>query len=161
MSTRAKALGHPIHPALVVFPLGLLATAVGLDVVNAFSGNPVLGQVAFWNIGIGIVSGLIAAAFGFWDWLGIPTGTRAKRIGMLHGLGNVVVVLLFATVWLLRRDIAFHVAPAGALWLEVIAGGLSLVTGWLGGELVDRLGVGVDAGAHVNAPSSLRTSSVR
>jgi uncharacterized membrane protein len=33
--------------------------------------------------------------------------------------------------------------------------GLALVTGWLGGELVDRLGVGVDEGANLDAPSSL------
>lgn len=32
---------------------------------------------------------------------------------------------------------------------------LALVTGWLGGELVNRLGVGVDTGAHLDAPSSL------
>jgi len=32
---------------------------------------------------------------------------------------------------------------------------LALVTGWLGGELVERLGVGVDSGAHVDSPSSL------
>jgi hypothetical protein len=32
---------------------------------------------------------------------------------------------------------------------------LALFTGWLGGELVDRLGVGVDEGANLNAPSSL------
>jgi len=31
----------------------------------------------------------------------------------------------------------------------------ALVTGWLGGELVDRLGVGVDPGANLDAPSSL------
>ena len=29
------------------------------------------------------------------------------------------------------------------------------VSGWLGGELVDRLGVGVDEGANLNAPNSL------
>ena len=39
--------------------------------------------------------------------------------------------------------------------LSFVGGGLALVTGWLGGELVDRLSVGVDEGAHVNAPSSL------
>ena len=33
---------------------------------------------------------------------------------------------------------------------------LATVTGWLGGELVDRLGVGVDEGANVDAPSSLK-----
>jgi uncharacterized membrane protein len=32
---------------------------------------------------------------------------------------------------------------------------LGAVTGWLGGELVDRLGVGVDEGAHLDAPNSL------
>ena len=32
---------------------------------------------------------------------------------------------------------------------------LGSVAGWLGGELVDRLGVGVDDGAHLDAPSSL------
>jgi uncharacterized membrane protein len=62
--------------------------------------------------------------------------------------------LLFAASWLLRSD-----APAApealALALSFAAGGLALFTGWLGGELVDRLGVGVDDGAHVDAPSSL------
>jgi uncharacterized membrane protein len=42
-----------------------------------------------------------------------------------------------------------------ALVLSFSGPGLALVTGWLGGELVDRLGIGVDEGANVNAPSSL------
>jgi len=39
----------------------------------------------FWNITGGILGGLLAALFGFLDWLAIPSGTRAKRIGLLHG----------------------------------------------------------------------------
>jgi hypothetical protein len=50
---------------------------------------------------------------------------------------------------------------AGALALSFGAGVLALGTGWLGGELVDRLAVGVDEGAHLDAPSSLRTKRVR
>jgi uncharacterized membrane protein len=54
----------------------------------------------------------------------------------------------------LRRDTPG--APSGLpLALEVIGLVAALVTGWLGGELVDRLGVGVDPGANLNAPSSL------
>ncbi len=34
-------------------------------------------------------------------------------------------------------------------------GALALVGGWFGGELVERLGVGVHRGAHLNAPNSL------
>jgi hypothetical protein len=39
----------------------------------------------------------------------------------------------------------------------VLAGG----SAWLGGELVNRLGVGVDDGAHLDAPSSLASASAR
>jgi uncharacterized membrane protein len=56
--------------------------------------------------------------------------------------------------WWLRRDTPG--APSGLpLTLEVIGLLAALVTGWLGGELVDRLGVGVDPGANLDAPSSL------
>jgi uncharacterized membrane protein len=156
MNGNAKLFGHPIHPMLVVFPLGLLATAVGLDLVYVFTGKLLLPQVAFWNIGIGIVAGLLAAVFGLWDWLAIPAGTRAKAVGLWHGGSMVVVVGLFAVVWLMRRDAPAHEPTLAALVLELAAGVLSLVAGWLGGELVNRLGVGVDDGANLNAPSSLR-----
>jgi hypothetical protein len=47
-------------------------------------------------------------------------------------------------------------APEGAaIVLSALGVGLALITGWLGGELVDRLAIGVDPGAHANAPSSL------
>ena len=39
---------------------------------------------------------------------------------------------------------------------SVLGVGLATVTGWLGGELVDRLGVSVDDGANLDAPNSLR-----
>jgi hypothetical protein len=39
--------------------------------------------------------------------------------------------------------------------LSIVGVVLALFTGWLGGELVDRLWVGVDEGANLNAPSSL------
>jgi uncharacterized membrane protein len=43
-----------------------------------------------------------------------------------------------------------------ALVLSFAGAGLATLTGWLGGELVERLRVGVDEGAHVDAPNSLR-----
>ncbi|MCE4557087.1 DUF2231 domain-containing protein [Pelomonas sp. P8] len=50
--------------------------------------------------------------FGLIDWLAIPRGTRAKSVGALHATRNVLVLALFGA------------------------------NAWLGGELVDRLGVG-------------------
>jgi len=154
MEAKAKFLGHPIHQMIIVLPLGLLTTAVVFDVIHLFGGGVRWTEVAYWMIGAGAIGGLLAAPFGLIDWLGVPARTRAKRIGAVHGLGNVGVVLLFAASWLVRRE--NPTLPASSAYLLSFLGfGLAGVTAWLGGELVTRLGVGVDADAQVNAPSSL------
>lgn len=154
MESKAKMFGHPIHPMLIPFPLGLLGMAVIFDLLAVFAGQESLAGASRPMIVAGIVTGLLAAVFGAIDWAAIPAGTRAKGIATTHGLGNVIIVALFAIAWWLRRDVPG--APSGLpLALEVIGLLGALVTGWLGGELVDRLGVGVDRGANLNAPSSL------
>lgn len=155
MESKVKFLGHPIHPMLIVLPLGLLSAAVIFDIVYLITGDVAFSTVAFWNIAAGVIGGLIAAVFGAWDWWNIPRDTRAKRIGLWHGGGNVVVVVLFALSWLLRLGQEGFV-PSPPAYLFSFGGlALATVTAWLGGELVDRLGVGVDRGANLNAPSSL------
>lgn len=159
MEARAKLLGHPVHQMLIVLPLGLLTTAIVFDIIHFISGNMRWTEVASWLIGAGVVGGLLAAPFGLIDWMGIPAGSRAKRIGAVHGLGNLAVVLLFAASWLVRRETPL--APGGTAYLfSFLGGGLAMVTGWLGGELVTRLGVGVHGDANVNAPSSLSERAV-
>ena len=154
MESRAKFLGHPAHQMLIVFPLGLLATGVIFDVIHLVAGGETMAIVAYWMIAAGIIGGFVAAPFGWIDWLAIPRGTRAKSVGLWHGGGNVIVLVLFIASWFLRRD--FPEQPGMlALVLSFAGAGLSLLTAWLGGELVDRLGIGVDDGAHPNAPSSL------
>jgi len=149
-----KLFGHPVHQMLIVFPLGLLATSVAFDLAALAANDPRFAEVAFWMIAAGILGGLVAAVFGLLDWLAIPSGTRAKSVGAWHGLGNLIVMVLFAVSWYVRLN-AEHRVDTAAFVLSLVGVGLALVTGWLGGELVDRLGVGVDKGANVNAPSSL------
>jgi uncharacterized membrane protein len=155
MESKARLLGHPIHQMMVVFPLGLLAASVVFDLLYRGLDNNLMAVVSYYLIAGGVIAGLIAAPFGSIDWLAIPSGTRAKSVGAMHAIGNVVVLALFAGSWWLRRDapeapsmLAHVLSFSGAL--------LSLVTAWLGGELVDRLGVGVSDGANLDAPSSLR-----
>jgi uncharacterized membrane protein len=141
---------------LVVFPLGLLATSVVFDIIYLASGRQIMAVVAYWMMAAGIVGALIAAPFGLIDWLAIPAGTRAKRIGAMHGGGNLIVSLLFI-ISFISRDVAY--APGLVSMALSFAGAiLVLFTAWLGGELVDRLGVGVEDNANVNAPSSLASS---
>lgn len=40
MESRVKIFGHPAHQQLIVFPLGLLATAVVFDLIYAVIGRP-------------------------------------------------------------------------------------------------------------------------
>jgi len=153
MESSAKAAGHPIHQQLVVFPLGLLAMAVVFDILRLLTDNDDFSIASWFMIGAGVVTGLLAALFGAIDYLGIPTGTRARRVAALHGSGNVVVVVLFAVSWLLRMDEPAHVATTFAFLLSLLGALLAVGTGWLGGELVDRLGVGVSPDAHLDAPA--------
>ena len=158
MESKAKALGHPIHQMLIPFPFGLLATAVIFDIVYLLWGNPTMVTVSYWMIVAGIIGGVVAAPFGLIDWFAIPKGTRAKSVGLLHGLGNVVVLVLFVGSWWLRYSspgILPYLPSTLALVLSFLGFALAGGTGWLGGELVDRLSVGVDEGANLNAPSSL------
>jgi uncharacterized membrane protein len=158
MNSRAKLFGHPIHQMLIVFPFGLLATSLVFDIAYWATGNGRWADIAYVMIASGLVGGVVAAVFGLIDWLAIPGGTRAKKIGALHGIGNVDVMVLFGISWFLRSS---HPALPGvaSLILSAVGVALALVTGWLGGELVDRLAVGVHDGAHLDAPSSLSSKS--
>jgi len=154
-----KFLGHSAHQVLIVFPVGLLMTAVIFDLIALGTGSNQFWTVSYWLMAAGVVGGLIAAVFGLLDWAHLPGHTRASRIGVLHGLGNVVVLLLFAGSWWMRA--APGQPPASnVLALSFIGAGLLFVTGWLGGELVARLSVGVDEEANVNASNSVRDHGV-
>lgn len=138
MKPRLRIAGHPVHHMLIVFPLGLLATSFFFDLAWLATGRGELANVAWWLILAGVAGGLAAAVFGVIDWLAIPRGTRAWIVGACHGGGNAAVAVLFAASWLLRRD-----APAqpesAAIALSAAGVFLSVITGWLGGELADRM----------------------
>ncbi len=155
MESRTKVFGHPIHPMLIVFPLGLLIMSLIFDILRYLTGNATFSTVAYYDIAAGIIGGLAAAVFGLVDWLAIPQGTRARAVGATHGIGNVMVVLLFLVSWLIRNGNAAHQPDVWAFVMSVLAIAIGAVTAWLGGELVFRLSMAVDDGANLDAPSSL------
>jgi uncharacterized membrane protein len=160
MESRLKLLGHPVHPMLIVFPLGLLATAVVFDIIYVVTGNVDLATFSFWAMVAGIVGGLLAAVFGLLDWMALPKDTRARRIGAIHGVGNVVVVGLFALSLLTRWDSPAYRPDVLPLVFGLLGAGLALFTAWLGGELVYRLRVAVDDDANLNASNSISREGI-
>ena len=123
MEAKAKLFGHSIHQMLIPFPLGVLGMAVVFDVIALVGRWPSLHNAAFAMIGAGVISGLLAALFGVIDFLAIPLRTRAKRIGFLHGVGNVVMLLLFAASWWFRAD-APHQPGAEAIGSAAVGAGM-------------------------------------
>ena len=72
LASKAKVMGHPAHPMLIVFPFGLLGMSAVFDVAALVTGHGLFATVAFWMIVSGVVSGVVAAAFGIADFFGIP-----------------------------------------------------------------------------------------
>jgi uncharacterized membrane protein len=163
MKAKVVVAGHALHPMLIVFPLGLLGTSVVWDILSLTLNRSPWALVAYWTIVAGVVGALVAAVPGFIDWLGIPSGTRARRIGVYHLALNLTVVALFVISLLMRHASpgGYTEAGAGSMvwgWLGV---GIALVSSWFGGELVEALGISVNEGANPNAPSSLNVERRR
>ena len=149
MDSRLKVAGHAVHPMLIPLPLGMFVGTLIFDVVYLITDDLQFATVSFF------MAVLAAAATGAVDFKNIPKGTRAKRVGLVHAIGNDIVIGLFALSAFLRYRADDYEPSVLALALTFAGAAASFVTGWLGGELVERLGVGVDSDAHLDASSSL------
>lgn len=152
MESRAQFLGHPVHQILVELPIGAFVFAVTCDTLGTVTRKRAFVPAARLALDFGLVTAAVAAPFGLVDWLAIRSGTRAKRVGLVHALGNLVVLGLFASARALRG----HGRPVGpAKWLAATGLSVAGVTAWLGGELINRHGIGVHDVIGEDAPSSL------
>jgi uncharacterized membrane protein len=140
MESRAKLLGHPVHQMLIPFPIGAFALSVAFDGLHGLTNNPEHARAARSTLGVGLVTAALVIPFGFIDWRAITPGTRAKKIGVLHAVGNAAMLALFGASRVHRS----HDRPSSsAKLLSLTAFLLSGATAWLGGELVSRHGIGV------------------
>jgi uncharacterized membrane protein len=135
----ASVKGHPIHPMLVVLPLGLWTFALVCDVASLLGGGPGWQTTALYATGGGVVGALLAAIPGLVDLLAI-TDAKVRRVAVWHLVLNLVAVAVFALAFWLRWETPASRAAMLLTFLGVVVIGAS---GWLGGELVYRHGMGV------------------
>ena len=138
MKPRVRIAGQSVHNMLIVFPLGLLGTSFFFDLAWLALERGELAVVSWWMIFAGVIGSIVASLFGVVDWLAIPRGTRAWVLGAWHGGGTTLVAALFAISWVVRRGNPAH-PEAVAIALSAAGVLLSLLTGWLGGVLADRM----------------------
>ena len=144
MKSRVTIAGHPVHPMLIPFPLALWATSFVVDILFYFFRHPTLVVISKFMLAAGCIGALAAAIPGFIDWLAIPNG-EVKKAANWHARLNVIALIVFAVSFFLRLGnysqfvgrrltIPFLLSLVGVI--------LITISGWLGGELVFRYGVG-------------------
>jgi uncharacterized membrane protein len=144
MRTPASIAKHPIHPMLVVFPIGLwifslICDLIGLSVATA----AVWFTVALYAMGGGLIGALIAAVPGLIDLFYYKGGAApVKNLALTHMTINLTVVVLYAVNLWLRFSRPEHLDVP--VILSVIGVCMIAVSGWLGGQLVHVYGVGVE-----------------
>lgn len=138
MQGGARPQSHSIHPTLVVLPLVLLSTAVIFDFVHLLGGSSTFTLIASYMILSGLVTGVIAAVFGWIDHVTTPRSGHAFTLGVAHGLVNLLVLALYAGSLCVRANDPGHPQILSTIF-STLGAGFALIGACLGGELADRL----------------------
>ena len=134
--------GHPIHPAIVLFPIAFLVGAAGTDIGYWLTRDPFWARASLWLIGVGFAAGILAAITGFSEFFKVKR-VRERSAGWLHMGGNVAVMVLSLINLLLRQGNPAEPIVYTGLAISVVVATLLGITGWYGGELSFRHKIGV------------------
>lgn len=94
---QGKWLGHAVHPALTMAPLGMWISASVLDVFAGRHAAPAARRL----VGFGLLAAWPTAATGLAELA--HAGHREQRIGVVHALTNSTGVALFLASYRARR----------------------------------------------------------
>jgi uncharacterized membrane protein len=143
----ARFAGHPIHPALVHFPLALWSTTWAWDVLGAWTGAQVWWQTGFWCLVAGTVMALPAAITGVMELTALEKGHPAEEIAMRHMLLMSSAFAAYLAALLVRGGPSVPEGLRVYAALALSTGGLGLLAlgGWYGGRMVYEHGVGRSA----------------
>jgi len=137
----AKIGGHPIHPMLIPFPIVCFILTFVCDVLYT-QGHIELATPSTWLLGIGLVMAALAAVAGLTDFLG-DERIRALGDAVKHMLANVTAVVLELVNFFLRLKDGTSIGSTG-VYISLVVVLILLYSGWKGGELVFRHGIGVE-----------------
>jgi uncharacterized membrane protein len=142
------------HPMLVPLPIGFLVGALIGDILFVATDDPFWARGAFWLLVGGVVTGLVAGLVGLVDLLGIQ---RARRLTMAWVHGGNILALVLAVINVVSRWSDYGASGNSTdLVLSIAVVLILLVTGWLGGELSYRHGIGVSEAIGSIPPDSTR-----
>jgi nitrite reductase/ring-hydroxylating ferredoxin subunit/uncharacterized membrane protein len=133
-----KWLGHPLHPVLTDVTLGAWLSGSVLDIAGRMTGRRRMNEAADTLIELGTASAIPTALAGLTDYSTIKQD--AVEYGAAHALMNSVALSLFVLSIQKRRTRERETA----VMLSLAGVSLSMLSAWLGGEMVYRHRVGVN-----------------
>src|SRR5438445_10591080 len=101
---------HPIHTVFVHFPLALLGTSLGFDLVALLRDSLVFWTIAFWNIAAGLVIALATVTSGLADSAAVPPESNASPVVTRHLLVMLGALGCYGAALVVRGGSA---APSG------------------------------------------------
>ena len=128
MENRLSIRGNAVEPVLLMFPLGLLAVAVALDVFQVLGGPRIIGTLAYCTVLAGLLGGLSTA-------IAVRIGEMTARVPVAaepatrRVLLDVGVLVVFAVVVLLRLRTPERTIGAGLLLVELVGLGIAVFAG--------------------------------
>ena len=137
-------MSHPLHPALVHFPIACWSLATAADVASLWWGKPAW-MLAGVLLALGTLIALAAMATGFIELMKVGAEHPATRDLNRHLLLMLSAWCLYATSLFLRLQGTRLTQPDIVdLSLSVVGFVVLGIGGWFGGKLVYVHGVGVE-----------------
>lgn len=135
-------LGHPLHPAVVLAPMGFWTSSFALDLANEERSADLL-------LALGLLSATPAVATGAAQWFDATNDEKPRRLGALHATVNTIGTGLYIASLIARKR------GNRGLGIALSTAGLTAVNagGWLGGDLAYDLGIGVNHEAFQEPPT--------
>lgn len=134
--------GHPLHPAVVHFPIALLLSASAADLawLAGLTGDVHIGAVLMAG---GLAMGLVAMGAGLFDFTKLDPAVVPHAVRHMSVMG--IAWTGYAIALYLRRDALSGGVTLGSatVALSLLSALLLSVGGWLGGRLVYTFGAGV------------------
>ncbi len=136
-------MGHPLHPQLVEFPLGLLPFSLAMDVLHAATGKQSFADAAYYSMAGGVAGAMAAGTAGALDYLTIPRGSESAKAANVHAGINLGLMGVYGLNLLLRTGRKRGTGVLPVLLSALGTAGL-IASAWYGGELVYKLGMRVE-----------------
>jgi uncharacterized membrane protein len=133
--------GHPIHAMMVHFPIALIISTLGIDVLYWWTADQFWVDVGVWSAGGAFIAGVVAAVAGTAELLLVP-GIRVRVASWNHAVAAMTLIAVAGLNWGLRLYFPEQVLPHGIL-VSLLASALTGLAGFYGGKLVLDHGIGL------------------